>query len=180
MPLFDTVTDLKAQADVIRRRRYGVIEVVEGRLARVRLRPYPKLVSVWESRLLGRFWHRRLAGDRCWLYYNQPRAFPQFLTLQYVVSSREAAFTTFRTAVRLLDRIAEIKRSDAILCDASNARISDRLLARWGWVSHAPMPWRRNFIKRFEERTTDARIFPSPVIHAWDRSASSAADALLA
>jgi hypothetical protein len=48
-----------------------------------------------------------------------------------------------------LDRIAELKRTDAILCDAANTRLSDRLLRRFGWEPHKPERWRRNFIKRF-------------------------------
>ena len=39
--------------------------------------------------------------------------------------------------------IARLKGSDAILCDASNLRISDRLLARWGWTPHAASLGRR-------------------------------------
>jgi len=49
----------------------------------------------------------------------------------------------------VLDEIARIKRSDALLTDASNLRISDRLLARWGWVPHTSSRWHRHHIKRF-------------------------------
>jgi hypothetical protein len=49
----------------------------------------------------------------------------------------------------VLDEVARLKASDAILCDVWNWRISDRLLARWGWQPHKPDRWHRHFIKRF-------------------------------
>lgn len=150
MKLFDTVTELESGAGALRDGRYGVIEAAGGRLVRVRLRPFPKRVALLESRLLGAWIHGRRAGDRCLVYYNQPRRFPQFLAVQYVVSARDTTFATFRRALELADDIARLKGCEALLCDASNARISDRLLARWGWEPHAPMRWRRNFIKRLK------------------------------
>lgn len=148
-PLFETVTDLAAQADVVRRRRYGVIEFAAGKFQRLLLRPLPKLYTPFDYFLRGESYHRSQPGDRCLLYYNQPRQFGNFLALKYVVSTRDATLATFRGALDVLDRIAEIKRTDALLCEVANFRISDRLLARWGWAPHAPSRWRRNFIKRF-------------------------------
>ena len=148
-PLFETVVDLQRQADVICRRRYGMIEVVDGEFRRVRLRPYPKLISLPGIRFADWLLHRRRQGDCCRLFYNQPRRCSNFLAVVYVVSHVGASFRTVRTAGLVLDEIAKIKRSDALLCDASNRRISDRLLHRWGWQAHSPSLWRRNFIKRF-------------------------------
>jgi len=148
-PLFETVTNLAAQADVVRRRRYGVIEFAGGKFQRLLLRPLPKFYTPFDYFLRGEGYHRSRPGDRCLLYYNQPRKFGNFLALKYVVSTRDATLATFRGALDVLDQIAEIKGTDALLCDVANFRISDRLLARWGWAPHAPAPWRRNFIKRF-------------------------------
>ncbi len=91
----------------------------------------------------------RRAGDRCLLFYNQPLRHPKYLALVLVVSHRECSLATFRRTLTVLDEVARVKRSDAILCDAWNERISDRLLARWGWESHKPQRWHRNYIKRF-------------------------------
>jgi hypothetical protein len=148
-PLFETVTDLAAGAETLRRRPYGVIEVTDQGLTRVRLRPFPKLISLPEAVFLGQWRHARRRGDRCWLYYNQPRRFRSFLALKYVVSTRGTTLRTFRTALAVLDEIARLKGTDAILCDVSSSRISDRLLARWGWEPHKPSRWHRHFIKRF-------------------------------
>jgi hypothetical protein len=148
-PLFETVRDLAAQSDVIRRRRYGVIEMVEGRLESIRLRPWPKLVTLADVEFWGRRFHDRRQGNRCLLYYNQPRWHSNFLALKYVLSTRDCTLATFHGALVVLDEIARIKRTDAILCDAWNWRISDRLLARWGWAAHKPSRWHRHYIKRF-------------------------------
>jgi hypothetical protein len=71
------------------------------------------------------------------------------LALKYLVSTRGASFATLRAALDALDQLAKLKRSDALLCDAANARLSDRLLHRFGWAPHKPQWRRRNFIKRF-------------------------------
>jgi hypothetical protein len=74
---------------------------------------------------------------------------PNFLALKYIVSTDGTSNRTFRAALVALDAIAEIKGTDAIVCDAANMRISDRLLARLGWEPHKPQRWHRNFIRRF-------------------------------
>jgi hypothetical protein len=132
----------------LRARRYGVIEVADGALRCIHLRPFPKVATFWEAWLTQQWGLTRRSGNCCWMYYNQPRRYPWCLTLQYVVSGRDTTFRTCRRAVGLLDEIARLKRIDTLLCDVSNARISDRLLHRWGWEPHAPMPWHRNYVKR--------------------------------
>jgi hypothetical protein len=147
-PLFETVVDLEAEREAIRRRRYGMVEVANGRFQRILLRPFPKRASLSESVIAGRWWHACRRGNRCLLYYNQPRTFPNFLALGYVLSSSQTTLATLRHALAILDEIARIKGVDAILCDATNRRISDRLLARWGWQPHTSQRRHRNFIKR--------------------------------
>jgi hypothetical protein len=148
-PLLETVTDLVEQAETLRARRYGVIEVRGRRLVAVHLRPLPKLLSLPELLPLGPRYHRWGPADVCWVYYNQPRQFPNFLALKYLVSTRGTSAATCRVALEVLDVIARLKRTDALLCDVGNRRISDRLMARWGWEPHKPQRWHRNFIKRF-------------------------------
>lgn len=145
----ETITDLEAGCARIRTRRYGVIETVSGRLAAVHLRPWPKLVALPDLLPLDARYHASGAADRCLLYYNQPWRMPNFLALKYIVSTAGTSYATFRAALKALDAIAELKRIDAIVCDAGNARLSDRLMARWGWEPHKPQRWHRNFIRRF-------------------------------
>ena len=126
-----------------------MIEAVDGEFRRVVVKPWPAVVSLPYVLLAGAWQHRLLPGDRCRLYYNQPRRYPNYLTLQYVSSTSGASLASCRRVLEALDEIARIKHSDAILADASNARISARLLARWGWEPHCPSRWHRHYIKRF-------------------------------
>ena len=147
--LFQTVTDLRLGADTLRRRRHGVIEVVDGRFRRVLLRPYPAVVSLPYVVLVGAWHHRHTSGDRCLLYYSQPRRFPNFLAIRYVASTRGSSLASFFRVLEVLDEIARAKRSDALLTDVANGRVSPRLLARLGWEAHCPSRWHRHYIKRF-------------------------------
>jgi hypothetical protein len=138
-----------ANSERIRVRRYGVIETAGGVLRAVQLRPWPKLASLPEFLPLGPRYHCRGAADHCLLYYNQPRRMPNFLALKYIVSTRGTTYSTFRAALLTLDAIAELKQIDAIVCDAANIRLSDRLMSRLGWEPHKPQRWHRNYIRRF-------------------------------
>ncbi len=153
MSLFETAFDLVNFTDMLRRRKHGVIEVRDGELHRIDLRPWPAMVSQWR---LWRDARRRIGNgldtdheDVCRLYYDQVWRMPQFMALKYVVSQPGTSFRTFRVATLVLDEIARIKRTDAIVCEARNSRISDRLLKRWGWESHVVGSRRRHFVKRF-------------------------------
>jgi hypothetical protein len=148
-PPFQTVNDLSGQRAVLRHRRYGVIEMHQGRLVGIHLRPWPKVISLPGVWWLGGWSHRRLREDRCWLYYNQPLRCPNYLALRYVVAGAAGTLASFHGGLVILDEIARIKAIDAIVCDASNSRLSDRLARRWGWERHLPDSRRRHFIKRF-------------------------------
>jgi hypothetical protein len=140
---------LDGELDALRRGRHGVIETRGGRLWAIHLRLWPKIVSVVEVDWLARRDHQTKSGDRCWLYYDQPRRFPNFLAIKFAISHRDCTLATIRASLLVLDEVARAKRSDAILCDVWNERISERLLARWGWQAHKPQRWHRNYIKRF-------------------------------
>lgn len=154
---YETVYDLsdEQQLAIVRRRRYGIIEMVDGRLHRIVFRPLPAMAGPFDLPW-GQLVHRAVSGDRSWLYFNQPHGLEQFLSLKFMMSTRQATLATFRGALNVLDEIAAIKGIDAIVCDAANWRISDRLLARWGWQSHKPQRWHRNYIKRFRTRSEES------------------------
>ena len=149
MRLFETVTDLQAGSEIIGCRRFGVIEATGGRLERIRLRPVPKLVSLPEILILGRYIHSRRSADRCLLFYNQPRWCPNYLAVKYIISGRGTSYQTFRRALETLDEVARIKSTDALLCELATWRISREMMARWGWEPHCNSRWRRHYIKRF-------------------------------
>ena len=150
MSLFTSITDLSRGAETLRLRRYGVIEVIDGNLYRVLLRPWPKVLVGPEVIWFGKWLHEWRRGDRLLLYYNQPRRFPNFLALAYAVSARETSLRSIRVCQEVLEEIARLKKTDAMLCDLSNWRISGRFMRRWGWEPHCPRAWwHRHYIKRF-------------------------------
>lgn len=146
---FETITDLQQRRETLARRHYGVIEARDGAFYCVRLRPYPKIGSVPEALLIGGWYHRHRHADRCRLYYDQPRRFPNFLAVKYFVSARDTRLGTVQRLLEALDEIARVKRSDAILCDAANWRLSTAIMTRFGWEPHSPSKWHRHFIRRF-------------------------------
>ncbi len=100
----------------------------------------------------------RPSGNRCWLYYNQPRRYPWCLTLQYIVSARDTTFRTSRLAVELLDEVARIKHIDTLLCDVSNARTLRSLVATVGAGNRTRRcAWHRNYVKRLYQLPLAAR-----------------------
>jgi len=163
----ETITDFDAGRERIRTRRYGVIETSGSSLTAVYLRPLPKLLALPDLVPLDPRYHASGEDDRCRLYYNQPRRMPNFLALKYIVSTSGTSYATFRAALQVLDAIAAVKRSDAIVCDALNVRLSDRLMQRLGWEPHKPQRWHRNFIRRFYG------VYPPSALGAWDRTPAS-------
>ncbi|HEY2893669.1 MAG TPA: hypothetical protein VGJ16_05640 [Pirellulales bacterium] len=151
MKLFShSLTDpFGSQRECLRKARHARIEIVAGQLVAIHVRRWSRLVSAVEVEVFGRLRHARVPGDRCLLDYTQPRRYPNYLALRYVASQRDCTLATFHHALEVLDEVASVKQSDAILCDVGNERISDRLLARWGWQPHKPSRWHRHFIKRF-------------------------------
>jgi hypothetical protein len=146
---FLTVTNLTEGAEALRIHSYGVIEVKEGKLQRVMLRPWPKIISIAGVGGMGRWQHWRRKGDSIRIFYNQPRRCPNFLVLKYAESARNTTMSSLVRALAVLDEIARLKRSDALLCDVYNDRITTKLLNRWGWEPHCPSRFHRHFIKRF-------------------------------
>jgi hypothetical protein len=144
---FLKITNLETQRAEIVAGRYGVIDVVDGRLRHITLRPWPKIVSVWESLGWGEYLHRHRPGDRCRIFYNQPRGSDRFLALKYFLTTRGISLRSFHAALDTLDEIARIKQSVAIVCEAANLRLNERIMRRYGWEQHTSKP--RNYIKRF-------------------------------
>jgi hypothetical protein len=153
----DKIADLAQGAEIIRRRRFGMIEVVDGTILRIVIRPWPKVVSIPEVMLIGVWRHRRRSGDCIRLYYNQPWRFSNYLVLKYAESARNTSLGTVNEALAAFDEIARLKGSDALLCEITNRRITTELVRRWGWEPHCPSSWRRHYIKRFYGSYPDPR-----------------------
>lgn len=156
--LFQTIADFESGRDAIAKRAYGVIEVAAGELVGIHLRPWPKVISVVEAKWLGGWQHERREKDHCLLYYNQPIAHRNFLALKYTVTSLGTTYKTFRRTLVVLDEIAKLKRTDAIVAEVTNARLSDRFMRRCGWEQHLENQKGRHYIKRFYGQYPTAAI----------------------
>ena len=149
MAIFETVQDLEQEAGTIRRRAYGMIEVADGKFQHIRLRPWPKLISTMEINWTAGLKSNQIEKDVCRCYYNQPFFHRSFLTLMYIQSSLATTRTTLVTTLNVLDTVARIKKSNALLTEVTNQRVSDRAMIRWGWERHCLNSKKRQFIKRF-------------------------------
>lgn len=159
MALFDQESDLSDPLGKIFCRAYGTIVIENGKFSKIKFKPWPKIISTLEIGILGNRTHEQSdIEDKCLLYYNQPFFHKRFLALKYVVSTRGSSFQSFRLATRILDEIARIKKSDAIVCEVTNAFISNRLLKRWGWEQHLQDRPTRHFIKRFYGEYSESLI----------------------
>ncbi|MEM7455200.1 MAG: hypothetical protein AAF456_12695 [Planctomycetota bacterium] len=157
--LFQSIRDLNAEVETIRRRPYGVIEVVDGELIGIHCRPWPKLVSgmeAWWDGALGKGRHKK---NHSLVYYNQPAGHRNYLALAYTVTSIHTTWKTWVRSLAVLDFVAYAKRSDALLAEVYNKRISDRLLARLGWEPQNLSSSKRHWIKRFYGNFPDHPLF---------------------
>jgi hypothetical protein len=131
----------------VKLRSSGVIVAQGGRLDKVILFWFPRHATVWRVWFDQHF--RRLPENQCRIYYRQPFGAPTYLTLDYFVSGLKTSVQTVDAALRTLDRVAELKRSDAIVAQLKNSRISSRLLRRYGWERHLGGESSRHIIRRF-------------------------------
>jgi hypothetical protein len=148
-PLIETIRDFDASKAILRARPYGMIEFSQGMLVRIQLKPWPKFASIVEARWLSSWKNVGRESDVCRLYYNQPLLHRNFLTLSYIESTAGTKWQTVVGAMNLLDRIAYLKRSDAIVAELTNSKVSDRLPPRLGWERHMEHKPHRHWIKRF-------------------------------
>jgi hypothetical protein len=144
------ITCLETQRELLRSRRSGMIVAEAGELLRIEGRWWAKRPTIWRA-MLDRY-YRPFHGDRCYLYYHLPRSSPGFIALDYLVSGSGTSLKTVAMALQVLDRIAEIKKSDAIVAHLSNSRVSSRLLKRLGWERHLGGAASPHVIRRFYGR----------------------------
>lgn len=141
-------SQLDSNENAISRIRCGRIVMREGRLERIEqhwLRSPVSVAQVW--------WQAKFAaleGDVCCLDYHVPRGMSAFVTLDYVRSGDATRYATAIGAFQVLDEIARLRKSYAIVAHVSNSRITDRHLKRAGWERHL-LDWPgRHFIRRMQ------------------------------
>ena len=172
--LFESITDVEVGHETLKNRAYGVIEVCDQDLAAIHLRPYPKIISVAEiewSKLWKKQTSKTTARDRVLLYYNQPMLHRNFISLKYFVSNYKTSLASIAVCLSVLDYIAKIKCTDAMVAEITNKRIKDRHLAHFGWEEHMKSKRGRHWIKRFYGEYSDTFLFQS--LYQADANAKS-------
>jgi hypothetical protein len=143
-PFIETIRDVESNQETLRRRPYGIIEAAQGKLVKIQLKPWPKIASLMEAHWIQRMKTRRYQYDVCRLFYNQPMGHRNYLTLAYVESSFKTSLKTFYVTLDTLNQIAYLKRSDAILAEVTNSRLTDRFMIRRGWERYMEHKSQRN------------------------------------
>lgn len=159
--LFESVHDIKADAEKIRNRSYGMIEVVDERFVAIHLRPWPKMISGIEAKWADGWGKQRSTTNKGQVFYSQPMAHTNYLTISYIVSTLQTSMTTLTLAMAVLDYVAYLKHSDAVLAEVSNTRISDRVLKRMGFEKHLFESKKRHWIKRYYGKFPENRLLKS-------------------
>ncbi len=132
----------------IRSWRHGVVSTSKGSLRGLWGRWWNYQANLAQAWFDQRF--RPLAEDECWLYYTLPKSTPGFLTLRYIRSGRRASIATVYGSLGILEQIAAIHRSYAIVCSSSNKRLTERMFERWGFERHARRLPGYHYIKRLQ------------------------------
>ena len=159
MITLDSISDLHAGVAKIESWRCGRIVMRQGKLVSVQHRLLCGSASIaqvwWQAR------YGRADNDICWLDYHQPFGMPAFLTLDYIRAGKSAGIKSFIGACKILDEVAKIRGTQAIVAHVTNHAISDRLLARLGWQQHLENWNGRHWIRRFYDG------YPDSVVHRY-------------
>jgi hypothetical protein len=133
-------------ADVLRRTRYGELSVRGTADLRLFPRWWPRIATHWD--VLKDSYIKRLDEDECSFYYSFPRSSPGFMTVNYIVSGPKTHYPTLKYGIGLIDQIASLCAAKAIVCQTCNARLSETVMNRWGYVQHAQSLGNNHYIKR--------------------------------
>jgi len=126
--------------------RYGEIVIANGCLQRIQPRWWPRWGTVWGAafdRVI-----RMLPDDECRFYYAFPIRSPGFLSLLYVHAGERTSYRTFHQGIVAIERIARLRKAQAIVCQVTNDRLTERLMQRWGYVRHAKHAGDNHYICR--------------------------------
>lgn len=144
----------------IARWRYGTITVRSGKIHSVQARWWPRWGSVYGA-MMDRV-VRQLPLDECRFYYAFPLRSPGFLSLLYVHAGDKTSYRTFHQGIVAMDCIARIRGAQAIVCEVTNDRLTESMMARWGYVPHARSLGDHHYIRRFHAQSGLAPKAPLP------------------
>jgi hypothetical protein len=145
-----SIIDLAHSHARIRNCRYGEIELIDGAVHRIYPRWWPRVGSEWESMMDS--YLPRLPADHCRVYYAFPMRSPGFMSVLYAHSGPNTCYRTLYRGVTAVDEIAKIRNAEAIVCQVTNTRLTERLMRRLGYVRHAFSLGDNHYIKRLRNQ----------------------------
>ena len=131
--------------------RYGLIVVRNDHEYSIYRKLFPKMPSRLEGWIDSRW--RRLPDNELQIYYNAPVRCPGFLVLAYVRAGRNTSIASLHTGLSVLDEIAKDMRMQAIVCEATNPRLTSRVMDFFGYDRHAHQLKGQHYIKRLVTRS---------------------------
>ena len=141
-------SSIEGNTDRVRSWNYGELELSDGKLLGIYPRWWPRIGSQLEA--FQDSYVRTLPTDYCRVYYAFPRSAPGFMSVLYARSGPNTQYKTLFRAVGVMDKIAMLRDSDAIVCQAIGLRTTERLMNRWGYVRHALAVGDNHYIKRLK------------------------------
>ena len=69
--------------------------------------------------------------------------------MKYLLTYGGTSYASVVAARHAVDEVARIKRSDALVCQVSNKRLTGRIMQRWGWQPLNDSPRCTLFVRRF-------------------------------
>jgi hypothetical protein len=70
------------------------------------------------------------------------------MSVLYAKSGPNTRYRTLYRGTQLVEEIAVLRKAQAIVCQASNTRLNERLMNRLGYVRHAHSLGDNHYIKR--------------------------------
>ena len=128
--------------------RYGEIEVTSGSLVAIHRSWWPRIGSQYEA--YRDSYNRTLPSDSCRAYFAFPFRAPGYMSILYALGGPNMQYKTIYQAVLVMDQIAQVRESKAIVCQVISERGTERLMNRWGYVRHASKLGDNHYIKRFQ------------------------------
>jgi hypothetical protein len=133
--MLPSVPSIEGHETTVRRWRYGQVVLVDGQVARVDARWWPRWTSVWGA--ITEQIARTLPTEECRFYYAFPRRSPDYLSLLYVHAGPQTSYRTFHRGIVAIEAIARSRNARGIVCQVTNHRLTERLMGRWGYERHA-------------------------------------------
>jgi len=140
---------IEGHADELQACNYGEVLLSHGELVAIYPRWWPKIASRWEA--IQHTLLRSLPEDVCRAYYAFPRRAPGYMTVIYAHSGPNTHYRTLYRGVKVMEDIARLRNTKAMVCESVNARVDERLLNRWGYVKHAVSLGGNHYIKRLRD-----------------------------